>query len=63
MRSMNGKRLVIDSDASVAIATYITWLSTGMPMMMNEKAPLSPHNMKIWPKALKNLLKFRKSNA
>jgi thiosulfate dehydrogenase len=60
MRSMNGKRLVIDSDASVAIATYITWLSTGMPMMMNEKAPLSPHNMKIWPKSFKKFAEIQK---
>lgn len=60
MRSMNGKRLVIDSEASVAIATYITWLSTGMPMIMNEKAPLSPHNMKIWPKSFKKFAEIQK---
>jgi len=60
MRSMNGKRLNIDSEASIAIATYITWLSTGMPMKMNEKAPLSPHNMKIWPKNFKKFAKIQK---
>jgi thiosulfate dehydrogenase len=44
MRSMNGKRPIIDGEASVAIAAYITWLSTGMPIKMSEKAPISPLN-------------------
>jgi len=60
MRSMNGKRLPVDSKASVAIYTYITWLSTGMPMKMNLKAPLSPHNMKLWPKGFKHFAKIQK---
>ena len=60
MRSMNGKRPIIDTEASMAMYTYITWLSTGMPMKMNEKAPLSPHNMKIWPKNFKKFAKVQK---
>ncbi len=48
MRSMDGKRLVVDSEASVAIAAYITWLSTGMPIQMNEKAPVSPLSLKAY---------------
>ncbi len=60
MRSMNGKRPIVDSEASMAMYTYITWLSTGMPMKMNEKAPLSPHNMKIWPKNFKKFAKIQK---
>jgi thiosulfate dehydrogenase len=60
MRSMNGKRPIIDDKASMAMYAYITWLSTGMPMKMNEKAPLSPHNMKIWPKSFKHFAKIQK---
>jgi len=59
MRSMNGKRLPVDSKASMAIYTYITWLSTDMPMKMNLKAPLSPHNMKLWPKSFKHFAKIQ----
>ena len=60
MRSMNGKRPIIDTPASVAMATYITWLSTGIQMKMNEKAPVSPHNMPIWPKNFKKFAKIQK---
>jgi len=60
MRSMNGKRLIVDSKASVAIYAYITWVSTGAPLHMNLKAPLSPHNMKIWPKNFKKFAKIQK---
>lgn len=56
MRSMNGKRPIIDSEASVAIAAYITWLSTGYPIQMNEKGPWSEHNTKLYPK---NVKKFK----
>ena len=44
MRSMNGKRPIIDSEASIAMATYVTWLSDGMPMHMDTKRPCSPNN-------------------
>jgi thiosulfate dehydrogenase len=60
MRSMNGKRLIQDSKASMAIYTYITWLSEGGTIKMNLKAPLSPHNMKIWPKNFKKFAKIQK---
>ena len=60
MRSMNGKRPIVDGKASMAMYAYITWLSTGMPMKMNEKAPLSPHNMKLWPKSFKHFAKIQK---
>ncbi len=60
MRSMNGTRLIQDSKASIAIYTYITWVSTGAPMKMNLKAPLSPHNMKLWPKNFKKFAKVQK---
>jgi len=60
MRSMNGKHPITDSKASMAMYAYITWLSTGMPMHMNVKAPCSPHNMKLWPSGQKKFAKIQK---
>jgi len=60
MRSMNGKRPIIDSEASVAIAAYITWLSTDMPIKMNEKGPWSAHNTKLYPKGVKHFKAIQK---
>lgn len=60
MRSMNGKRPIIDSEASMAIAAYITWLSEGMTMKMNEKGPWSPHNTKLYPKNVKKFKAIQK---
>lgn len=48
MRSMNGKRPIIDTEASVAMASYVTWLSTGLPVKMNDKKPVNPYYTKIW---------------
>lgn len=41
MRSMSGKRLEDGSEASLALAAYITWLSTGIPMKMDENRPVT----------------------
>jgi len=60
MRSMNGKRLPIDSKASIAIASYITWLSTGMPIAQNAKMPTSPLNTKRWADKSKHFAKIMK---
>ncbi len=60
MRSMNGKRPIVDTEASVAMATYITWLSTGMPMKMNTKMPCSPLNSDRWMKGAKHFAKIQK---
>ncbi|AXH10124.1 cytochrome C [Malaciobacter halophilus] len=60
MRSMNGKRPIIDSEASVAMAAYITWLSEGKKIKMNEKGPWSEHNTKLYPKAVKHFKKIQK---
>lgn len=45
MRSMNGTRPVNGSELSVAVTTYITWLSHGEPIAMNPKAPLGPRHV------------------
>jgi len=60
MRSMNGKRPIIDTKASVAMATYVTWLSTGMPMKMNTKMPCSPLNSERWMHGAKKFAKIQK---
>jgi len=48
MRSMNGTRPIIDTEASVAMASYVTWLSSGMPIKMNAKKPVNPAYTNIW---------------
>ena len=60
MRSMNGKRPIVDTEASVAMATYITWLSTGMPMNMDTKRPCSPLNSNRWAKSSKKFAGIQK---
>ena len=60
MRSMNGKRLVNDSEASMAIAAYITWLSDGKPMHLNDKGPWGPTNKKLWPAGIKHFNPIQK---
>ena len=60
MRSMNGKRPIIDTPESVAMATYITWLSEGMPMKMDTKRPCSPNNSDRWGKGAKKFAKIQK---
>lgn len=60
MRSMNGKRPIIDTEASVAMAAYVSWLSTGIPMKINAKGPWSEVNTKIWPKGAKYFAKIQK---
>lgn len=42
MRSCNGIRPPLGGKVSVAIATYITWLSDGQAVKQNGKAPLGP---------------------
>jgi len=60
MRSMNGKRPIIDSKASIAIASYITWLSEGKVMKMNAKGPWGPSNTKMYPKNVKKFKAIQK---
>ena len=43
MRSCNGVRPPMGSKVSVAIAAYITWLSTDQPIRMNAERPVGPH--------------------
>ncbi|MEO6811833.1 MAG: c-type cytochrome [Isosphaeraceae bacterium] len=45
MRSCNGVRPPLGSEVSIAVTTYITWLSQGQGMRMNPKAPLGPNHV------------------
>lgn len=45
MRSMNGVRPPNGSKVSVAVTTYITWLSSGSRIRMNPEKPLGPHHV------------------
>lgn len=45
MRSQNGIRPPNGSEPSVAITAYITWLSTGSKIAMNEEKPLGPNHV------------------
>ena len=60
MRSMNGKRPIIDTKASVAMAAYTTWLSEGMPMKMDSKRPCGPNNSARWAKNVKKFAAIQK---
>ncbi len=44
MRSMNGTRLPANSEPLLAMVSYITWLSEGIPIQMNADRPLSVYN-------------------
>ena len=60
MRSMNGIRLPNGSEASMAVAAYITWLSDGKPMHLNDKGPWGPTNKKLWPTGIKHFNPIQK---
>jgi len=45
MRSMNGVRPAKGSKLSIAVAAYITWLSTGSRIEMNPEKPLGPRHV------------------
>jgi thiosulfate dehydrogenase len=47
MRSGNGIRPPSGGEVSVAIAAYITWLSTDQPIRMNEKRPAGPRAIQL----------------
>lgn len=44
MRSMNGTRPPVDSKPAIAMTTYITWLSEGIPVSMLTDKPVSLFN-------------------
>lgn len=45
MRSMDGVRPPNGSQVSLAVTTYISWLSSGSPIKMNPEKPLGPYHV------------------
>jgi thiosulfate dehydrogenase len=60
MRSMNGKRPIIDTEVSIAMAAYITWLSEGTPIKMDAKRPVHPKYSEFWARNAKKFAKLQK---
>lgn len=60
MRSMGGKRPIIDSKASIAMAAYVTWLSQGLPMKMNPVRPVSPYTDAAYVAGQKKFTKIQR---
>ncbi|AXX92797.1 cytochrome C [Malaciobacter molluscorum LMG 25693] len=60
MRSMNGVRPIVDTKASIAMATYITWLSTGHKIKMDEHRPSSPLTSDRWAAKQKKFAAIQK---
>jgi thiosulfate dehydrogenase len=60
MRSMGGKRPIIDSKVSIAMATYVTWLSQGLPMKMNPHRPVTPYTDSIYVAGQKKFAKIQR---
>ena len=56
MRSMNGTRPPVGSKASIAMTTYITWLSEGYTIKMNTIKPVGINNLPFPLKRLKIML-------
>lgn len=56
MRSMSGKRLEDGSEASLALYAYISWLSTGIAMKMDDKRPVTASKSQFYADGQK---KFR----
>ncbi len=60
MRSMSGTRPIIDTKASMAMAAYVTWLSSGLPVKMNAKATISPYNFDKYVQGKKKFAAIQK---
>ena len=60
MRSMDGKRPIVGSEASIAMAAYVTWLGTEQPLQMNAKAPVGQSNVPLWLPVVKKMGELQK---
>jgi len=59
-RCMNGTKSVVNTKVGIAVESYITWLSTGMPVKMSSKAPRTPLKIKMWSKNRKKFISLFK---
>lgn len=53
LRCMNGTKSIVNTKVGIAVESYITWLSTGMPVKMSSKAPRTPLKIEMWSKNTK----------
>ncbi len=60
-RCMNGKKSVVNTKVGIAVESYITWLSRGMPIKMSPKAPRTPLKIKMWSENRKKFTKLFKN--
>ncbi len=56
LRCMNGTKSVVNTKVGIAVESYITWLSTGMPVKMSSKAPRTPLKIEMWSKSRKKFI-------
>lgn len=49
MRSMNGMRPINGTKLSLALSSYVAWLSSGIAMQQNVKKPVNLYYTNIWP--------------
>jgi len=49
-RCMNGTKSVVNTKVGIAVDSYITWLSTGLPVNMSTVAPVTPSKIDMWNK-------------
>lgn len=49
MRSLNGTRPINGTKLSLVMASYIAWLSEGLPQKMNSKNTVTPFYKDLWP--------------
>ncbi len=47
-RCLNGTKSVVNTKVGIAVESYITWLSTGLPINMSSKAPRTPSKIEMW---------------
>ena len=52
-RCLNGSKSVVNTKVGIAVESYITWLSEGMPVKMSAKAPRTPLKIEMWAKNTK----------
>jgi len=52
-RCLNGSKSVVNTKVGIAVESYITWLSTGLPIKMSSTAPRTPSKIEMWRKNTK----------
>jgi thiosulfate dehydrogenase len=59
-RCLNGEKSVVNTEVGIAVESYITWLSTGLPINMSPLAPRTPSKIEMWSKNRKKFISLFK---